>query len=259
MFLSALGVRPIDFPELPPAPQIALGRAVYRRGAGIDRTLFEDRATLGTWFDGRIRRAVDTATWVSPSLVARWYGYLAERDGWSDEVIARRWADSRKRLDGRLTYVVRLAAFPRLDPLEFGIGAPPRPETIKGVRFRLSFAPPARRFHIPAAEVVASTLGTCAAAFEKEDPAPVTGRAFFSLTELAPLFLADGEADEPDDGIPLGEYYGAVYVASFPVVPAMRSTKSLKLTVQLPSKREHAEFQTRELLWTPQSRVPDEE
>ena len=258
MFMHLLGVRAIGFPEAPLAGQISAGRAVYHSGAGIDRTLGADRFTLGTWFDGRIRRAVDTVTWVSPELVSRWIGYMAERDGWSDAVIDRRWSVSRHQLDRNVTFIVRLAAFPRLDPFEFGLDAPPKPESLRGVRFRLEFSPVGtglgRR-----EPVVASTLGTCAALFEKEEPAGVTGRPFYSLTQFVPLFLDEGEVDKPDDGIRLGDYYGAVYVMSFPITPAMQHTSEFDLTVQLQTKRESAHFRLFESPWPATSHRGDDE
>jgi hypothetical protein len=240
LFLNTLGMRSINFPEQPMAGQVTIGRSVYKSGAGIDRTLLGDRVTLGTWFDGRIRRAVDTLTWVSPELASRWFGYLAERDGWSDDIIAKHWVNARHRLDRNLTFIVRLSAFPKLDPLEFGSDAPAKPETLKGVRFRLAYTP--KRSNGVSAPIVASTAGTCAAMLEKYEPADVTTRQFYSLTDLAPLFLDDGETDRLDDGIPLGDYYGAVYLAVFPITPEMRRTTSFELTLQLNTKREHAAF-----------------
>ena len=227
---------------LPLEDQISAGRAIYHTGAGIDRTLGADRLTLGTWFDGRIRRAVDTATWLSPELAARWIGYLAERDGWSNDVVGRRWSAVRQQLDGRVTFVVRLGAFPRLDPFEFGIGADSKPETLKGVRFRLAFHPAGFTQTLPHEPVVISSSGVCAALIEKEEPAPVTGRPFYSLTQFAPLFLDEGEQDAPDDGVRLGDYYGAVYVASFQVTLNMCQAPEFDLTLQLPTKRESAHF-----------------
>lgn len=80
------------------------------------------------------------------------------------------------------------------------------------------------------------------ALFEKEEPAPVTNRPFYSLTSLAPLFLSNGQTDEPDDGVPLGDYYGAVYVVQVPVAPEMRRTKALSIQLKLHGKSEHANF-----------------
>ncbi|MHB8636665.1 MAG: hypothetical protein ACYC96_09355 [Fimbriimonadaceae bacterium] len=222
----------------PPITEVAAGRRIYHSGAGIDRTLQNGRLTLGTWFDGRIRRAVDTVTWVRPALVARWFGYMAERDGWSDAAVRQRWDVARRSLGTNLTFIVRLSAFPRLDPFEYGIGAPPRPETLKGVRFRLTFSPP----EAWKPRVILSSGGACTAQFEKESQADVTGRPFYSLTPLASLFMDQGETDRPDDGIRLGDYYGAVYVVSFPATGDMLAAPGFELTVLLPSKREHATF-----------------
>jgi hypothetical protein len=240
-----VGSRPVEFGTKPPSEELEIGRAVYRSGAGIDRTLMADRVVLGTWFDGRIRRTVDTATWLSPELAARWFGYLAERDAWSDETLVKKWQEAEKELNGTLTFMVRLSAFPKLDPFEFGVGAPPKPETLQGVKIRLSFH--STDMHTEKGFVLTNDRLVAVATpkpfmFEKESVAAVLGRPFFSFTKFSSLFLGDGEVDAPDDGIPLGDYYGAVYVAQFPALPSISSAQKFELAIQLPSKREKAHF-----------------
>src|SRR5579872_4987978 len=116
LILSAVTAHQLEFASAPPADQVSIGRALYRQGVGIDRALMDDRNVLGTWFDGRIRRAVDTATWLSPEMTARWLGYVAERDVLSAEELGKRWHAASAKLNGHITFIVRLAAFPRLDP-----------------------------------------------------------------------------------------------------------------------------------------------
>jgi hypothetical protein len=64
-----------------------------------------DVAVVGKWFDGSRRRDVEEVTWLSPWTVLRL--------GWD-------WETSRRLYDGHLTFLVRLAAFERQDPLELG-------------------------------------------------------------------------------------------------------------------------------------------
>jgi hypothetical protein len=241
--------RMLDFEALPPAESVEAGRSVYRHGAGIDRTLMDAKNVLGTWYDGRIKRPVDIVVWVGPEMAARWLGYLAERDAWSDDDLSRRWRAMRVSLEGKVTFIVRLSAFPRLDPFEFGIDAPPHPETLRNVKVLLSFD--TKAMHADSGYVWSAGKMSAAARapwnfqFEKENAADVTGRPFYSLTRFAPLFMDAGQVDLPDDGIPLGDYYGAIYVAQFPMVESLRAAQSMDLTVNSISKRESARFQLR--------------
>src|ERR1700722_4536910 len=103
-----LKLYPVDFMPSPPENAVALGRKLYKSRAQLERTLTPDQVTLGSWFDGRTRRPVDTVTWLSPTMVARWLGFLAERDAWSDKMLSQRWAQARAELDGSLVFIVRL-------------------------------------------------------------------------------------------------------------------------------------------------------
>lgn len=64
-----------------------------------------DTVVVGKWADGFRTVPVEEITWLSPFTVLRL--------GWN-------WEQSRARFDGALTFVVRLMALERQDPLEFG-------------------------------------------------------------------------------------------------------------------------------------------
>lgn len=168
-------------------------------------------------------------------MASRWLGYLAERGGWTDAEVGARWIAMRKFLDGRITFVVRLAAFPKLDFLDYGGGAAPRPETLTALRFRLTAGPGGEPFTL-------ITTGRQTAWIEKEDWPAIANRQFFELTPVAHLFLPAGVRDTPDDGIRLGDYYGAVFLVSLPLPSELRSVHQMCLDVFLPSKVEHATF-----------------
>jgi hypothetical protein len=111
-------MKPIDFPAQPIATELLRGEKVYYQRRGLERVLAEDRVVIGTWFDGRIKRDVEDVTWVSPSLVSRWLGYLNAQEKWPYAELIGRWQALRARLGGRMTFVAQLSALPRRDPLD---------------------------------------------------------------------------------------------------------------------------------------------
>ncbi len=204
-----------------------------------------DRVSLGSWFDGRTRRTVDSATWLSPSLLGRWLGYLAERDAWSDTTLSHRWENAQKQIGDNLVFIVRLCAFPRLDPFELGIGAPPKSDSIQGVKFRISIPVSPMKSepgYVASNGYLIASESPTGFQFEKENWADVLDRPFWSLTPFARLFMSDKQRDEPDDGIPLGDFYGAVYCVRFPLATALHKASGFELAVQLTTKREVAQF-----------------
>jgi hypothetical protein len=220
--------KPIEFGPQPPMLALARGRELYAQKEPLDRALQGSREVLGRWFSGSVHKEADIAVWLSPNALARWYGYLAARDAWTQEMLKERWADAAMRLKGKVVFLVRLAAFPREDPLEFGTGKDADPKVLEGLRFRVSYRTEHREHYTgakPATDgdfvlqsdgtYAAASAGKLEASFEKREPSAILDQPFFHLSSVASLFLDAGESDEADDGIPLGGYYGAVYLVTF--------------------------------------------
>lgn len=121
--LAAATLKPVAFDEVPIASQVLLGESIERQKRGVERTLLDDRQSIGVWFNGREKEGVEEAIWVSPSMVSRWLGWMQSREGWSSEEVLRRWTEARARFNGKLTFIVRMASFPKLDPV-FDADAP---------------------------------------------------------------------------------------------------------------------------------------
>jgi hypothetical protein len=242
MFLWALVPShvPLDFPRRPIAAEVARGAAIQKKGAGPDRTLLEDHRVAARWFDGRIRRPSDTITWVSPDLASRWFGYLAANDGWTDAALDRRWAAARESLQGSLTFIVRLSAMPKVDPLEFGTGSLARESELDNVKFEVNWSQAEDGklaiWHPTSFKAVKS------ASIQKYDWAPILNRQFFELTRLAPLFMDDGMTNEPDDGILLGDRFGAVYVITAPLDSDLESATMIEMDVIRKRRTERERF-----------------
>ncbi len=97
------------------------GEQLARHHARLIQTTAEDSAPIGWWWSGHDRIATDTATLFTPALASRWMGYLNASEHWPYGELRERWAALASRLDGRVTFIVQLSAFPKSDPLELGI------------------------------------------------------------------------------------------------------------------------------------------
>jgi len=61
---------------------------------------------------------IEIAVFLSPSLVSRRLGYLQAREGWTNDQLETRWQLARETLGGRLSFLVRVCSFPKIDLLE---------------------------------------------------------------------------------------------------------------------------------------------
>ena len=108
-------LRPITFGDFPIKHELLVGEALERDKKGIERTMLQDRVAIGRWFDGTRRVDDEEAIWLSPAMVSRWLGWRQSREGWPDEELNRRWCLAKARLDGKMTFIVRLSSFPKID------------------------------------------------------------------------------------------------------------------------------------------------
>lgn len=117
-----------------PAPlvlEVERGRAVARRGQGLERCFHEARKPIGWWFSGKNNEDVEQVIWMSPKLVSRWLGYLDEREKWVSGRLDSQWREVGKVLSGRISLIVQIASFPSASlsglELEFGLAREPEP------------------------------------------------------------------------------------------------------------------------------------
>lgn len=132
----------------PPTDQVQRGRelALQREGPlrkvigerptrpWIDRAFQEDAVAVGSWSDGLRKVPVESVLELSPRLMARWLGFLAERESWPAHELQARWEAISGELQGATWYVIGLAAYPKSSLLELTDSAPSKPEEIVDVR-----------------------------------------------------------------------------------------------------------------------------
>jgi hypothetical protein len=111
--IAFLALNSLRFREAPDPAQFKRGVEIFVKGKGVERCWMEDRQVIGNWFDGTRHHATEEAIWLSPALMARWNGYLAAKEKWSAEQISERWNAVNHILDGKISMVVRLSAYPK--------------------------------------------------------------------------------------------------------------------------------------------------
>jgi len=139
-FVALLAVtKPLAFPPEPIQSELTRGAGIYYDQKGVERVFQEDRAAIGRWYDGNVKRDTDEVIWLSPSLISRWLGYLNAREKWSIEELHARWHKLANVLDGHLTFVVELYALPKESFLDLTNEEPSKPETATKTRFLITW------------------------------------------------------------------------------------------------------------------------
>jgi hypothetical protein len=103
------------FDDRPVAEQVREGAAMFLAHRPADEVFRPETVTIGRWFDGRGKKGIEWAIWLSPALVSRRLGYLQAREAWSDDRLQAHWQLARETLGGRISILVRLCAFPKMD------------------------------------------------------------------------------------------------------------------------------------------------
>lgn len=250
-------LRPIAFPPSPIPYEVRRGAALYMAGKGIDRTSEEDRAILGVWFDGRIKRDVEEALWISPSFVSRWLGYLEAREKWFPGEIQLRWNAVRPLFDGRIALVVHLSAYPKWVDSDYGLTGKGDPAEVDDVRFLVTAGgelPEAGAFGSPyRAEIQWAhprpepTLTEPHAALLLREQArsagPLEGRDWVDAMPFLQAMVPEFRQPSGLRGIRLGGFHSAWYLLDLPASEAVRRSRSFDVRVFSPRKERIARFE----------------
>lgn len=131
----------LTFGPVPLPDQVAEGKRIYAQGKGIERTLKDSRSVIGVWFNGRIKDDVESIIWVSPGMASRWLGYLEVQAKWPADETQKRWDAIRSQVNGRLCFIIRLSAMPRLIGLDMESEGKPSMADVANPEFRLTSGP----------------------------------------------------------------------------------------------------------------------
>lgn len=227
--------RPALFPAEPIAFQFQRGRKIFAQGKGIDRTLDEDRAVLGTWFDGRVQRSVEDSIYLSPAMVSRWLGFLSASEVLQPVEVQRKWEILRDKLTGSANFIVHLSAFRKADPLDFDWDRPAGLKNLENLEFSFSYLEWNAK-SVP--QVVSPRLIATIQAREIEEFQAVSWLNVVSdLSALRPEGVS-----EYDPFPPLGENEVDYYWVKVPISPDMEFAAKFNLQIAAKRKLRAASF-----------------
>ncbi|MBX3096752.1 MAG: hypothetical protein KF812_07815 [Fimbriimonadaceae bacterium] len=101
--------------------------AVTQGHRGMEALLGPDRDWVGKWFDGRTTQSVEFVVSLSPRIMAKWAGFSARREGRDAGEV---WSEVSS-LAEHPTFVIGLAAYPRMRTFDLFEQIPPDPEPIE--------------------------------------------------------------------------------------------------------------------------------
>lgn len=239
LFFSIM-MRPADFPSAPLAAELARGESLAIAKKGKDRTLLDDRAVIGRWFDGKAKRDVEEAVWLSPSLVSRWFGWRRNREAWPQDEISNRWRLARDEFGGRLTFIVRLCTFPKQNVLEESEEPAVDGPDIESLRAVLVYGGNKPKYVAGNALFLGKMKAPTADKALKQDwsEAPQLRLVFGSAAFAAP---SEPELD-PNLDFQLGGYTSTLWLVQCPLPNQAELFPQFELKIETPNKERIARF-----------------
>jgi len=220
MILAVALALQAQFPSAPDPVQFEIGQQVAARKpklgsatlfraqeprVSIDRIGLDDEKSIGSWSNGLLQQTTETCTWLSPALMSRWVGFLAKREKLSPDQVSAKWATIRETLNGNITFVVRLSAFPKLPTFNIGDEEPANLADIDDVRFVVTVDGDPR-------EVKAYPL----ARWRSRDRKSLNDYRWWLDTPLKATLNPEFEPTENRYQLPLGPYHAAWYLVTAP-------------------------------------------
>jgi len=223
--------QPIEFGAYPIWEQTQKGAKWCRDGKSLESLYDNDRTVIGWWNDGAMAKPEEWTLWISPSFVSRWLGYLDRRELWTGEELGRRYEAMSNALDGRLTFLVQLVAYPKQSLLEITEEAPATPQEIERIRF--VFTVEDKRIE-PRVQLLAH--------YRWRDRSYAQNyRWWLDFPALAPL-TPEWLQNRSEPPYAIGGWYASWYLVQVTTIPEMFASKTFALHVLSPRKERVAVF-----------------
>ncbi len=116
--------------------ELKLGKQLFAKGKGIDRTEKDSRIVIGQWFDGERNQNVEEVVFVTPGLLSRWLGYQLAA-GTSQEVVNATWEKCAGQFTGKTFAVVRLARLCTVDMIDGDVDNSAKPEALDKIKIEM--------------------------------------------------------------------------------------------------------------------------
>ncbi len=210
-FSSALllAARAQIWPGAPLPDAFAAGMALTGRD-GIAKVSANYRKPVGIWFDGMVRRESQYAWLITPECASEWLGYLSAHELRTRDEMQELWTEWTASRQTELDVVILLTAFPKREPISSD-------EISYADRWDLEKLRTALWLDGAECPLIEAHL------FERLSGANERISRNYPFGEAAGMFFEPPDRAGLDRNyVPLGPYYGAVWVARFDVRNAPR-------------------------------------
>lgn len=227
------------WPAKPIEIDFALGAKVSKIHKGVDRVIGPDRIVIGKWTDGTRSKDVEEVVLMTPSLMSRWLGWLADREALPATQIAVRWQDMRKTFGEAPTVIVRLALFERNDGLELADISRPSLTELESVNFKWVPSAGTGETALPVGQLMLDRWG--------QEPTKLNSIPWWASSEQWRLLWPSGYEAPTWDGLQRGWNRLKVYAVQLPASAGVNFEFGGKLVVQKGSRTLQGEIPAQNL------------
>lgn len=246
ILFEAAAAQLLNFPEFAPVEPRLAGARIARRKTDIDFDLILgkrpqdtrveavigcEKRTIGKWFDGKWQQEVEFVWIITPNLIARWLGFLRERELWTEGTLDKRWDTLRNWIGNRTHFVVQLCAFPKVSLLELTEFVSSNTEDIDRVRFVVTVD--GKNLDCD------STLLQSQTAYDRM---PAMDYRWWMHDPWSRWLAPEFDKAKAGPYYPVGEYRCRWYAVECKLPPELRLDSPLSLTVLSPNKKRVASW-----------------
>ncbi len=222
---------PINFGAYPLYDEAQKGSKLAADDHTMEVLYGNDRTTIGWWNDGTMARPMEWALWISPSFISRWLGYLDRRELWMGNSQKNRYQEVASILDGKLTFLVQLAAYPKQSLFDVTDEAPSKPQEIEKVRFVMTFGD---KRYTPEVNRIALYQWR-----DRDYAKDFRWWLYVPFGDpLTPEWMTKGNAPP----YAVGDWYTAWYLVQIPTLPQIFECEKFELRIISPRKERVATF-----------------
>jgi hypothetical protein len=229
---------PIAFTETPQNAALEGGRKWAQEGKPVSYCQLPVQSVVGTWWNGTGISKIEFVWWYSPEYVSAMLGYRAAKEYWEPEETLKRWGTVAKKTQGIVSFLVQLAAMPRIDPFTGDPDQPANYEQLIRVRFVLTI-------NENSINPVTSNLVYQA---KSRDRKIVANLPWYQFAPGGAELIGEFESLLEPNGIMLGEYGVMLYRVDFDLEEVLKQAKDsryMSLKILSRSKTRIADFELR--------------
>jgi len=227
----------LEFGKEPLSEFVTEGKRLAERKMPAYTTTFPFQKVLSRWWNGKTYRPIEFVWWFSPEYVSLRLGYLARKEHWKEEEISKRWQQIRQEMKGKVSFIVQLAAAPKVDVLSGEKAWETDTNDLEDVHFVL----------ITGEDAIRPTKAEIVHARRTREEHLLSRFPWHQFAPGKNLLWEDAEESLPS-ALPIGEYYLHLYSVEFSTKRLQKKwneNSNLILEIRSRGKERHAVFPLR--------------